>query len=529
MRCAVNFSNNAATAVSSPPPEAPLSWLRHLLPRDEAARLVPGSGPAAHPMLAYVQIIGYARLNHQIGADGAGDPTQSAYWRDPEYSATYVAPECDDKVADILHTPFFEALAAAKSRAAGLHDIHAAGIDSHNYALLRDLVHPYTACQPPPDREHVSDIHRAEIAASVSRFVVPFYVSAQHLLFSSVELKPGLRADYFLECDIPRDIFPPSYNTRLTGSLGDGGLASLAYTFVVGFLEEVNGHMKLRAVYFPLEVRSQNVSPHANWYQHNYLQGVHIDTAWQPRVLLGLAAPEDVPAGAEENGDLAYATFLADLNILINDTPANVAVRERRKSSASHHDSAHQVAQVAQVPASPRRSYQIRVNNTDLCLLTLSSSFYHVGSDIQFFLKSGAAAPSETAHKPPSRVVGYTTHLEAHEVFHLENDRKVVNIYKVSPTVKANTYAEAILQELHQTLAFCNRVHVPEHVTQQFQAPSFMDLRYFLVFRFVLRDFEDVPPLDNATAQSWAEVVQALRLEADGTDFKFSIPVTILP
>lgn len=556
---------------------------------NETSQLVDEPGHELLLLSGYVQLLGYVRLNQNIGSDGV--PDHSVYWKNNDYLAKYTPKDEDEKVTGIMHTPFFRNYGGEnpeKGRIGGVHDLNARLFDSTRSYLVHDLAFGFnTAPLPSANAPPLTEAQQQQLVSDLALCIVPFYVTAQRLLFSSVGLTLGSRQAHKMRILLPPDSLPPSYNTKLTGSAGDGGLVSIAYLFVVGFLENIDGEVKQRAVHFPIEFRPGKLAHDKDWLQSDYLSLTVVDKEWAPafdidakgakvaksdrrssRTELKIAqesngagdgdaenngnagenGTEDTkvngasvePTGSNGvelgngtevgNGDLSpgaekYHKFVKDLDKLIESSVHTVATNERRKSSVSVAPDPSGLLQ--QVPGKPRVSYQIRVNNRSLCTATVSKSFYHVGEDVHFFLKLHGEGTGST------RVVGAVAHIEAHEVFHVEEVRKVVNKYKVTPSVKVNIYAGALADAYaHRgTSTVASVINVPRWLAQQFQASSLMDLKYFMVVRFVLNDFddrEDAAPID-ADAKAYTDYIQGYKVESEATEFRFLLPLAILP
>ncbi|GEQ68068.1 hypothetical protein JCM33374_g1734 [Metschnikowia sp. JCM 33374] len=583
------------------------SWLSSLW-TSEKSRLVPEKAPEVPLLLGYIQMLGYVRLNHQLGAETGSESPSVVYWKNSEYTGTYCSVEADEKVQQILHTELFKdadgnnkngAKNGSKNgqiqnknmaRLGGVADLHAKTFDSTSHYLLHDLVHQYgTMDMPLPNAPEPTPHQQEELSTSLSKFVLPFYVTAQHLLFANTTLLPGQRSEFKFRLDVPPETLPPSYNTKSTGSVGEAGLASIAYSFVVGVQEEVDGEMKHRAVYFPMELRPGQYEPDRSWLQHNYLQETILDKSWNPEMISdhgkgeqknftvserrksslrnsGLKADGDFKSiesvnEKKENNDSSkenieaseiinnvgsksgdpleqgpssiknptpHEKFLEELDSLIEGSLENLAAKERRKISVSYRRPQDR-GLISQTPEHPRVSYQIRVNNQPLCVLTMSNAIYHVGDDVHFFLRL------HPEFRMSSRVVGLTTHVEAHEIFHVTTERKILNIYKVTPTIKANTYADALMFPFTGDGSKMDTktegyVNLPRFLTQQFQSSTFMDLRYFMVFRFVLNEFPEMESYRiDEDSKSFVEYVSAYKIDNEANEFRFSIPLTVLP
>ncbi|KAF8005285.1 hypothetical protein HF325_000742 [Metschnikowia pulcherrima] len=618
--------------------EKKAGWLSSLW-GSEKSRLVEEKAPEVPLLLGYIQMLGYARLNHQIGADTGSESSLAVFWKNSEYVSSYCSAEADEKVQQILETELFSdghvtnkndtetAETTLKlARIEGVPDLHAKRFDATAHYLLHDLAHPFNTMGMPKTADSLTIQQQDELSSSLSRFVVPFYVTAQHLVFASTSVAPGGKLSYKFRVDVPPETLPPSYNTKLTGSVGDAGLASIAYSFVVGMQENVNNEMKHRAVYFPFQFRPGHFGLDRGWLQHDYLKEPLMDRKWCPETVSDsrndrkikkaihdgntneasgildilplnlherngavseshpengdpiehLAAiprsneieedanaldsvdelPEPTPISATNPSDdsgakshekeslvisdkisnsqhneivtqnaTSKAKFVAELDSLIEGSLESLAAKERRKSSVSYANPADRHL-ISQMPEKPRVSYQIKVNNQSLCVLTMSNSTYHVGDDVHFSIKL------HPEFRTPSRVVGFTSHIEAHEIFHIANERKIVNIYKVTPTIKANTYADAVMFPFSgdpnpKTGAFLN---LPRFLTQQFQLSAFMDLRYFMVFRFVLNQFPEMESCRiDEDPKAFTEYLLAYKVESEANEFRFSIPLTVLP
>lgn len=507
-------------------------WFKGFWP-GEKAPLAPLPLPEVPLFLGYVQMVGYVRVNRKIGGNGTLDAGTDVFWKNPEYLTRHSVK--DDGIYDeIEETPFIKDHGTAtprKGRIEGISDLHARRFDQTAVYLLHDMAHPFNTMEMPGNQTPpIPEPHHAALASDLKQSIAPFYVTAQHLLFSSVKLAESQNEVFKIRVPKPSDALPPSYNTKLTGSAGDGGAVSICYLFVVGVLEQSEDSMKQRAVYFPLELKPGQKGWDREWLQRNYLQDTLVDQEWTSQSdSAAKGAPNgDVPARFNGSSGRSEKRFVRDLDTLIESSIHVVAANERRKSSVSllGHDS---TGLLQQVPQKLKVLYQIRVNNQTLCTLTLSKPYFHVGDDIHFFLELHTDSLIST------RVVGVTSHVEAHEVFHLESEtqRKAVNFYKVTPTVKLNAFADAMADAYSKTGSgvVASSVNLPGFLTQQFQASTFMDLKYFLVCRFVLVEFSalDTPANIDDQPTKYTDYIQEYKLENESSEFKFLIPVTVLP
>lgn len=562
----------------------------------EAVPLSAPETPEVPLFLGYIQLVGYVRINRQIGSDSTLDASTNIYWKNQDYLSIYE--DKNDTLFDgIAQTPFMKdhgSNVPRKGRIGGIGDLNVRKFDNTSIYLLHDLAHSFnTSEMPSKTTPAIAEAYQQSLASDLSQNIIPFYVTAQHLLFSSLRLESGGNSRFQARIVKPSESMPPSYNTRLTGSAGESGAVSICYSFVVGVLEQSSDALKPRAVYFPIEIRPGFKGLDRDWLQKDFLQDVFVDKSWVPTVLE--SQEEQTQNGKNASLVLNGSTgshrtekrFARDLDTLIESSIHVVAANERRKSSVSFLQEYSGFLQ--QVPRKLKILYQIRVNNQTLCTMTLSKPYFHVGDDVNFFLEL------HTESNVTTRIVGYTCHVEAHEIFNLEAqprngddavlaipsrkssapesqdpanfhvedptekenskeectqdapktsnqntvrksvqpDRKVVNVYKVTPTIKINTFADALADAYHKNGVgiVAGMVNLPRFLTQQFQASSFMDLKYFLVCRFVLNEFAHTKGLNHIDDEpkQYADYIQEYKFDNESTEFKFLIPLTVLP
>lgn len=559
-------------------------WFRGLWGYEKTP-LAPSASVDMLVLLGYVQMVGFVRLNHNITGPSIADGGVDALWKNSEYIDHYTSEETAEKASAVHQTPFFRDRAGRnpkKGKIGGIPGLQARRYDQTDVYLLHDLLFGFNTLEmpsvntPPP-----TEFQQLVISELVTENIVPFYVTSQHLLFSSVRLSPVQRQQYTVRVDRPGESFPPSYNMKLTGSIGEGGVVSIGYSFVVGVLEEVNGRVIQRSVYFPIEFRPGKKQWGREWLQRNYLEESTVQQVWcedvdengkvdgsvRERILetqrqegadrtrrsVSIAENAEIEEteallneaetphalypqrsdSAEDSQTITWdptdgnsepstvsrrQKFADDLDTLISSSARVVGAMERRKSSVSLQSTA---GYTDQIPSRLKILYQIRVNSHGLCDLTLLKPFFRVGEDISLFLEPAAQVGS-------TKVVGAASHIEAHELFHLGGNRTFVNIYKVTPTHKCNMYAEALAcdSEGGSTMT----INIPLFLSQQFQASSFMDLKYFLVCRFILNDFEGSENLSLAetTLEQYFERTRVYENESESTEFKFLVPLTIL-
>ncbi|PIS50891.1 hypothetical protein CJI97_004431 [Candidozyma auris] len=466
-------------------------------------------------LLGYVQLLGYIRLNNHVGTDGSSNPANNPYWKNSQYLEMYGKEDLDVQIDTVRKTPFLKTFAGdngAKKRTGGVSDLNSHRYDARTQYLIHDLVYPFNTLISPPDNP---DTHAEELAREVSQNVIPFYITAQSLLFSKTILSPGKSDRYVLKVPKPSNDLPPSYNTKSTGATGDTGLVSIGYSLIVGVSEEINGQLTPRNMYFPFEFRSGKKGWDREWLQADYLQEPVVDTSWETEVR-GKQKEKPNTKGSKEK-------LLRDIDTLIESDVQVVAANERRKSSVSKPLTENK-GLISQLPAKLRVSYQIRVNGVALCTLTMSKPFYHVGDDVHFFLDV------VNQHGDCARVVGYYAYVEAHEIFNLPEKKQFVNTYKVTPTVKTNLLATALAAHWDSDsspVSVSNMLNLPRHATQQFQSSAFMDLRYFFVCKFLLNDFTELS--GNNDIKGYADYLQEYKFDNEGTEFKFAIPLVVLP
>ena len=550
-------------------------------------------------LLGYVQMVGFVRLNHNLDSASLADTGADVLWKNADYLDEYKNDNSADKVNAVLQTPFFKDRAGPhpkKGKIGGLPDLQAKKFDKTSAYLLHDLFFGFNSMELPTENTPLpSDIQQEALAEGVSESVAPFYVTSQHLLFTSLRLSRGKDVVYKVRADGPGEAFPPSYNMKLTGSAGDGGVLSIGYSFVVGVLEEIDGVVTQRLIYFPLEHRPGKKVLGREWLQQDYLQESVVRQDWAEECItstgtevenrnrqmnsingrkgekntqgdqnddlkenaiekrsngdtnaltaghttngdnhndIGHTIPdntEDHPEGPQDSdhGSMFHkrrGKFLQELDTLIERSVQVVGANERRKSSVVVQNPA---GYVEQIPNRLKILYLIRVNNQGLCDLTLSKPYFRVGDDMTIFFQP------PTEQTGPTKVVGATIHIEAHEIFHLGNNRSYVNIYKVTPTQKCNLYAEALATSFSDIKGggATTTLNVPLFLAQQFQASTLMDLKYFLVCRFVLNNFDKAEGggLMDEKPEQYIEFARHYEGESESTDFMFLVPLTILP
>lgn len=509
-------------------------------------------------LLGYVQVAGYVVLNYEFDADAASNPMDAfskhaSWWHNKTYSHQYSDSENPDDNGDpheqVSRTPFVrQSRMVIGGRVAGINDLAADGshtVNSKNRHLLQDLICTFNSFPPPARGQNDENfIPGSELADAI----VPFYTTPQSILFTDISIAPGQSKTFHVLFPSPSG--PPSYNTRLSGPACDQGWISIRYTLVVGFQTgPTQGEHK--AVYFPLDIKFSPDMGDERWHQPNFLTRTIIDKQWKIE-LQDVKAPKERETTPEPSCE-SREVFLEDLHRLIDSDLYNMprmSTSERKKSVHEVHAADRSV--VAQIPSHLKTRYQIRVNSRPLCTVHFSKPYYLVGDTLGFVV--------ELQSITSTRIAGYVAHIEAHEVFHVadagkdangnetgngtgngsKNDSndstttaqsdgntfkalpavatsKFTNVYRVSPAVKANTLAAAFDDDTQ----VCGQIYIPTHLCQQFQSSSLMDLKYFVVLKFVIFETEDQ---DSESFQD----VEHYKQDNEGDSTTFRLPLVLV-
>lgn len=377
-------------------------------------------------------------------------------------------------------------------------------VDKYKRSLLQDLVAGFNSF-PEPTGNAGNGADGIELIKEISDSILPFYATSQSLLFSDVSLKKDETKIFRIQFPRLKD-YPPSYNTKLTGMTGDQGLLSIRYQLAIGLLEMNSkvGVLQPRTVYFPYEVKAEYIDNDESYLLPDYLRRTTVDQSWKVLKLDngdGKNVTKAIEAGTnvtvkEETENLDKQSFLEDLTNLIDSDLRNmplISSTERRKSIPAINEDAVDGLN-AQLPKHLKTQYQIRVNNKELCLVSIKKPYYHLGDDINFVIDAVNSSQNST------RIVGTTAHLEAHEIFHCkigksQTDKDYTNIFKVSPYLKINSFASSMTKPTSlsnsSTTLMHGSINIPSYLTTQFQSSRLFDLKYFLVFKFILKDFEE--------------------------------------
>lgn len=559
VECLLRFQNTLKTAdVIVNPSEDNISsggWLSGLWgssqPEKEPLSQEPES-PDVTVLLGYLQLFGHVTLNYKfdVGATASADPTAktASWWANKEYILQYGDEDENDsengRENRLNETKFLQDHSGKHrmlvgGKLGGVDDLvvgSEATVDATNKYLIQDLLYAFNSLEEPGEGVSAEEGLNLPVR-DLTEAIVPFYTTSQHLLFTDLSLRCGETKQFCLRFNGVGDA-PPLYNTRLTGITGDQGCVSIRYALAVGFLEAKTSPLRPRTVYFPYEVKAQRHGMDEQWMQPRYLDDVVVEKAWKVEVLDEFKRADKRPETVLKTKE----AFLRDLDQLIDSDLHNVSTRERRKSSQSVYTVGNPVTPsedrllVAQLPSHMKTQYQIRVNNSDLCSITVLKPYYHVGDDISYSVDVNPREVQKT------RVVGVIVHLEAHELFHVPSG-DYTNVYKVSSLVKSNSLGLAIVNsglrkgQVHSAvLNGC--LSIPGHLTGQFQTSTFLDLRYYLVFKFNLSDFtesgSEFTERGSERVQNGVETdifahARQFRADTTGTEFTFRLPVYLLP
>lgn len=541
--------------------------------------------PETTILLGYLQLFGFITLNYKFDLNQANSMDSSntnSWWQDKDYynhyqdGGPYDDDEGDIKESKIEGTDFIQQNYLKNRMVIGGKlggvsdlvvnndknpDIHT--INESNRYLISDLIYNFnsaTKSRPIGTIEVDQEVESAQTAQvseglpmkELSDAIIPIYSTSQYLLFTNLKLAPKETKTFQIKFAGPGPKLPPSYNTNLTGLASDQGWISIRYHLIVGLLENLRNKIISRSIYFPLKIVGRKIGFDDKWLQPDYLTETQFEKDWQVEVI------EEDTENSKQNNRVkpkgkTIQSFLADLNNLIDSDLESVSKNERRKSSTAggvFTSSLSNTDLIPQLSSHLKSQFQIRVNDHNLCDLILSKPYYHIGEDINFSIDINPEGIDYT------RVVGIITHLEAHELFHLKGKGKkeeYVNIYKVSPNIRVSSFASSLVNSHgsdNKPSLFSGLIHIPHHLCQQFQCSGFMDLKYYLVFKFNLNEFNRVnKELKHDTELTETSSVSSPSLPAatsfdsappgfepeykfdnnNGSEFRFRIPLSILP
>lgn len=533
-------------------------------------------GSQCHLFLGYVQLFGYVVLNYGFGLDERSsimslETRNSSWWGNKEYLQNHSDNDIDvyDRVEQLNKVPFISDNLTNKMTIGGklggvndlvLEDTAKIMVDLEQRYFLQDLVYTFNSYRQPKPEEIEND---GKVALKeLTDNIVPFYSTNQSLLFPDLTLNQLTLKTYRLKLPELKD-FPPTYNANLTGTTAEQGLISIRYLFIVG-LQQLNdvGELKPRSIYFPFTVKCDRKGFDERWLQPDFLQTVVIDKTWEPQVInYEPAAP--VKVIAEDKELESRQSFLEDLDKLIKSDLHNIpsmSTTERKKSISSLYDNEDLSGTIPQLSNHLKNQFNFLMNNQQLCVIKLSKGYYHIGDDIKFNIELN----TQNFKEPVNKIIGLTAHLEAHEVFHMKDDKNYTNIYGVTPTVKLNTMAPTMLNshiknEEQVPSIVSSSLSVPKFASQQFQCSKFMSLKYFIVFKFNLMKFDKETTHTNGSTngnshsngdqseqeESLIQATNNIHLDSEvdnpylfsenywydnyGNEFTFRLPLSILP
>lgn len=493
------------------------SWLSGIWGlKDESVPLKRPETPDVKLFLGYIQLFGYVVLNYKFGLDEPKNmtildkaPRNAAWWLNKEYLEMYADSDDDTFERDIAldSTPFIldnivEPMVVG-GKLGGVNDLiveedgsSSITLDSSKRYFLHDLILNFNSYKRPRPHEVEND-GRVELK-ELSDSILPFYSTSQSLLFSDLIIDPSSTKEFSFSFPNVEDL-PPSYNTNLTGITTEQGLISIRYLMILGFLKlDQFKNLSPVSIYYPFTVKAEKKGQDERWFQPNYLQHITIDKSWK----INIDEKNDIQSNGNDlklDGREIKDTresFLTDLKKLIDSDLHNIpkmSTTERKKSFQSLHDPEDiKPGLVPQLPPHLKNQYQILVNNNQLCLVTISKPYYHLGEDLSFTIDLNTENPPE---KQAAKISGVTVHLEAHEIFHLKDTKKITNIYRVSQNVKLNSFSPSMLNSViinnEQNPCLLNGyLHIANSLTQQFQSSKLMDLKYFVVFKFNMLHFD---------------------------------------
>lgn len=550
--------------------------------------------------LGYIQLFGYVLLNYNFRLEESSNPIdsysdRSSWWLNKEYASHYQDNENtadeDDIQSNLNRVPFIKRNLKDRmvigGRLGGVNDLiinesqnnssvlskhEPKTIDENNRYLLQDLLFPFgsiDASDALNDNQEQNQNTKGILSLKeLTDSIIPFYSTSQFLLFSDLNL--ASRSTKTFHIKFPRvSGLSPSYNTRMTRPVCDQGWVSIKYLLIVGLLQMSKQSHKMKSynVYFPLEVEEKRQGTHERWLQRDFLKESKIDHNWNVIICDDTSECGDPADSVLEDLKEGRQTLLHDLSTLIDSDLYNmpkVSTSERKKSIPNVQDTTEEIESglIPQLPHHLKTQYQIRVNDHDLCLLSISKPYFHIGEDIYFVIDINPGDISKT------RIVGLIIHIETHETFHTESDEGKLtdykNIYKVSSSIKYNSFASAITDSKSagnesESSIIHGMINIPKFLTQQFQSSELMEIKHFLVFKFNLNDFEDSEntldpssenqstvhielnedtvrqPLQsenanrNAGQNEQLDIFQSYKFDNYGGELRFRLPINVLP
>ncbi|KAK6458601.1 Rgp1-domain-containing protein [Scheffersomyces xylosifermentans] len=543
--------------------------------------------------LGYIQLMGYIVLNYKFGLNTSAtsldlNAKSPHWWANRDYINQYKDTDGEDgqyadEISERLDTvPFVKEnldkplIVGGKLGGVGDLIVEQAGTTNHwidrtKLYFVHDLLFPFNSYLPPRFNKASSIQTDIKIPAKeLTESIIPFYSTSQSLLFTDLNIEPQSTKTFHIKFPRPTDL-PPSYNSRSTGPLCDQGLISIKYSLIVNLSQSSGNQFGSHSVYFPLDIIGERIGVNERWLQRDYFQNKSkIDKDWKVEIIEKEEIVQPQFLGNVSESIETREAFLGDLSKLIESDLYNMpkmSTNERKKSVHTYepYEEEEQIEGklVPQLPNHLKTQFQLRVNNSKLCLISLSRPYYHVGDDINFILDIN---PDENS--PTTKIVGFIVHLEAHEIFHCskvtENPAEkadITNSYRITGSIKYNTYGSslpnAILPKAEQKSTLINgSINIPKHSSQQFQSSALMDLKYYIVFKFNLNLFigeskEESNQNSNSANQEVGDTeaeatglietetqatnrprknkVDDFKFNSSGTELRFRLPIYLLP
>lgn len=554
-----------------------LSWIKSVFrlgqtpPKSYDSLHSKGSEPLK-VFLGYLQLVGYVVLNYRLGpafglsaSEAAGDGSQwwanSEYWK--QYGDAHDDPESDTEEA-LGHVPFIRHGDASPlvvgGKLGGIADLPAetshhrlCPSDEYTRYFLHDIPFSFGTAKFPKIPSHAN---YSSLLKDLSHAVTPFYCTPQTLMFTELTIDPCSTKTLRFSLPKPPLSLPPSYNSHLTGMSCDQGWASIKYSLVVGLsykddASDSPNQMLLRAIYMPYEVRAARIGTNHRWIQPNYFCSSYafVDKEWGP---IDVAHTTD-PAGDSNTDRSSFVKSLqrmidSDLHDLPNVFGEDVASNDV-DDSHDHRDESRRPSIsdtiVAQLPHHLKTQFQIRANSLQICLLSISKPYYHVGDSVTFTVN--LCPTGELLEVGLPAIQGFTVHLEAHELYYPATGTTIKNVYRVSPSHKFNTIASTMVcgdrsvESKSSCALISSKLDIQRHLAPQFESSRFMGLKYYLVFRFIVGKFPVYPraaapqlsasSLPNAEIPSHEISYESFRendQDLSGSSVVFRLPLPIL-
>lgn len=524
-------------------------WLNSIFGHEQVNGVDESSEGSIKLFLSYIQFFGYIVLNYNFDIESGSNPldlggNDNFWWDNKDYINHYSNFGSNNEIDEVkieklnnknlfiangLQSPF-----VVGGKLGGVDDLvidlknHASRIlETRKFHLLHDLIYPFNS------HPQLNNIESKLKLNDLTEKIIPFYTTSQSLLFTDITIPPNSSKTFNLKCPIPTNL-PPSYNHNLTGPVCDNGLISIRYSLNVTVLESEK--MIPSTIYFPIAMKAYKHGNDPRWLQKDYFQDFNciIDQDWKATVIEkheksninGIESIQSLSINSKDN-------FLHDLDKLIDTDLYNMpnsTSNRRKKSIVSLHEDIP--GYIPQLPTHLKTSYQLRVNSNRLCDVILSRPFYHIGEDINYIIDLNPRGSNDV------KVTGYVIHLEAQETFHLEKEEPLIHTYRITGSSKTNTFSSSLMNTIDPQKTHSNGfINIPKFISQQSQASKFMNLTYYLVFKFNLLEFlkneselkENSPIQESSPGSSEFDQIKQYRFNNEGTELKFRLKIVILP